>query len=72
MQNFPNPFNPETKINYELPIANYVTLKVYDMTGKEIMTLVNENQTQEDIQRHSMDQTLQAECTFIRSQVNYI
>ncbi|MBK7158573.1 MAG: T9SS type A sorting domain-containing protein [Ignavibacteria bacterium] len=44
MQNFPNPFNPETKINYELPIANYVTLKVYDMTGKEIMTLVNENQ----------------------------
>ena len=43
-QNYPNPFNPETKINYELPIANYVTLKVYDMTGKEIMTLVNENQ----------------------------
>ena len=44
LQNFPNPFNPETKINYELPIANYVTLKVYDMTGKEIITLVNENQ----------------------------
>ena len=43
-QNFPNPFNPSTTINYELPASNFVTLKIYDLTGKEVMTLVNENQ----------------------------
>ena len=44
-QNYPNPFNPSTSINYELPITNYVTLSVYDMAGKEVMQLVNENKT---------------------------
>jgi len=43
-QNYPNPFNPGTKIYYDLPIPNYVVLKVYDLSGKEVMTLVNENQ----------------------------
>jgi hypothetical protein len=43
-QNYPNPFNPKTIINYQLPINNYVTLKIYDLTGKEIATLVNEEQ----------------------------
>ncbi|MBN8571232.1 MAG: T9SS type A sorting domain-containing protein [Ignavibacteria bacterium] len=42
-QNYPNPFNPSTKINYELPITNYVSIKVFDLTGKEIALLVNEN-----------------------------
>ena len=41
-QNYPNPFNPSTTINYELPASNFVTLKIYDLTGKEVMTLVNE------------------------------
>lgn len=40
-QNYPNPFNPETKINYELLKNGFVSLKIYDMTGKEIMQLVN-------------------------------
>lgn len=41
-QNYPNPFNPVTKINYALPNQRFVTLKIYDITGREIQTLVNE------------------------------
>jgi uncharacterized repeat protein (TIGR01451 family) len=42
-QNFPNPFNPSTQINYSVPKNAFVTLKVYDSNGKEVATLVNES-----------------------------
>lgn len=41
-QNYPNPFNPTTKIKYGLPKSGFVTLKIYDLIGREIKTLVNE------------------------------
>lgn len=44
-QNFPNPFNPSTIIKYQLKESVFVSLKVYDILGKEVAVLVNDIQT---------------------------
>ncbi len=43
-QNYPNPFNPSTVINYSIPEKEFVSVKIYDVTGKELASLVNEVQ----------------------------
>ena len=44
-QNFPNPFNPTTTISYSLPLNCHVTITIYDISGREIITLRKENET---------------------------
>jgi len=41
-QNYPNPFNPTTKITYSIPVSGNVKIKIFDMTGREIKTLIND------------------------------
>ena len=41
-QNYPNPFNPETRFQYNIPVDGIVSIKVYDILGKKIKTLVNQ------------------------------
>jgi hypothetical protein len=43
-ENYPNPFSPTTTINFQLPASGFVTLKIYNVLGREITTLVNDKQ----------------------------
>ena len=63
-QNYPNPFNPSTTINYQLPKDGLVTMKVYDILGKEVATLVNAHK---QIGRYSVvyDASLLSSGTYI-------
>ena len=44
-QNYPNPFNPSTKINYDLPVDGNVSIVLYDLTGRQVASIVNEVKT---------------------------
>ena len=44
-QNYPNPFNPETVISWQIAVGSFVTLKIYDVIGNEVATLVDEEQS---------------------------
>jgi hypothetical protein len=43
--NYPNPFNPSTTVSYQLPVNSFVTLKIFDVLGCEVATLVNEERS---------------------------
>jgi hypothetical protein len=45
MQNYPNPFNSSTTITYEMPQSGLISIKVYDILGREVATLVNEEKS---------------------------
>lgn len=51
-QNYPNPFNPNTKISWQSPVGSWQTLKIYDVLGREVATLVNE---WKDMGRYSVE-----------------
>ena len=42
-QNYPNPFNGFTVITWQQPVSDFVSLKIYDVLGNEVATLINEN-----------------------------
>ena len=50
-QNYPNPFNPRTEIGFEVPVSGWVSLKVFDLLGREVATLANENMRSSRYQR---------------------
>ena len=41
-QNYPNPFNPSTSIKFDIPVSGFVSIKVFDVSGKEVYSIVNE------------------------------
>ena len=57
-QNYPNPFNPTKTISFDLPQASLVTLKVYNMLGQEVATLVNNEELEDGSQEFTFDASM--------------
>ena len=70
MQNYPNPFNPSTVISYQIPAFSKVTLKVFDVLGKEVATLVNEYQQSGNFVKTFHGTSLPSGIYFYRLQVS--
>jgi carboxyl-terminal processing protease len=68
-QNFPNPFNPTTSISFSIPQAAFVTLRVYDVVGQEVTTLVNEFQQPGNFVKTFHGTSLPSSVYFYRIQV---
>jgi len=64
-QNYPNPFNPETTIEFVVPESGLTTLKVYNILGQEVATLVNKNLSKEVIHKAIFDGSLLPSGTYI-------
>jgi len=69
-QNYPNPFNPTTTIKYQIPELSFVTLKIYDVLGREVTTLVNEEKLIGNYEVNFNAASLQSGVYFYRLQAN--
>jgi len=67
-QNYPNPFNPATTIEYTIPKRSFVSIKVYDLLGREVSTLVNENKPQGTYSSEFNGMNLSSGCYYYRIQ----
>ncbi|MBI4546888.1 MAG: T9SS type A sorting domain-containing protein [Ignavibacteriae bacterium] len=64
-QNYPNPFNPSTTIEFDVPEPSIVTLKIYDMLGREVATLVEQEEVDEGRQEVSFDASSLASGVYV-------
>ncbi|MGA7160286.1 MAG: T9SS type A sorting domain-containing protein [Bacteroidota bacterium] len=62
-QNYPNPFNPTTSIRITIGNPQFVSVKVYDMLGREVSTLINEKLNTAITPCHGTHQSSRAVCT---------
>jgi hypothetical protein len=69
-ENYPNPFNPTTKIKYGIPKYSYVTLKIYDLLGRELKAIVNEQLQPGEYQVDFDASDLPCETYFYKLQTN--
>ena len=69
-QNYPNPFNPSTKISYSIPQSGFVELKVYDILGREVASLINEKQSMGNYEIEFNASNLTSGVYFYRLQSN--
>jgi hypothetical protein len=69
-QNYPNPFNPITVINYKLPVNSHITIKVFDLMGREVVTLADEYKSAGDYNINWIADGISSGTYFCRMQIN--